>query len=94
MRLFCKVFCRLIEPDMSIVSQSKKLQIHSAHGTDQRFIACALFFTVFFCSIRKICILRFDIHLIKQVLMHEIIVTLVIFSGQSLVLVQVDSTHL
>src|SRR5699024_5575830 len=27
-RLFCEVLCRLVEPDMSIVSQSKKLQIH------------------------------------------------------------------
>ena len=53
-RLFCKVFCWLIEPDMSIVFQSKKLQIHSAPWNGSALHSVRTLFTVFFCAIRKI----------------------------------------
>ena len=45
-------------------------------------------------TIRHICILFLDVYMIKQMLMHEVVIALVIFTVQSFVFIQIDRSHL
>ena len=79
---------------MSVVPKTQKLQVHTAKRLDQLFISRTLCLTVRLHSIRQVCFLRIDIHLIKQILMHEIIIALIVRTRKSLVLIQVHRIHL
>ena len=94
MRRLRKICSRLIEADMSIVSQTEKLQIHAAKGSDHFFVVGALCFAVLFCAVRNIGVCRINVHMVKQILMHEIVVALVVVSCESFVLIQIGCLHL
>ena len=94
MSLGLKCFARLIESNMSVVSQAKKLQIHTAGRTDHFFISCTLFLRIQVHTVRKMSSLRINIHIVKQIMIHEIKIALIIFSRQSLVLVQIDRCYI
>ena len=76
------------------MAKTQKLQIHPAKRLDQFLISRTLLVAVRFHSIREIRVSRINIHLVKQVLMHEVIIALVIGTGKSLVLVQIHRLHI
>ena len=79
---------------MSIVSQTEKLQIHAAKGSDHFLVVGTLCFAVLFCAVRNIGVCRINVHMVKQILMHEIVVALVVVSCESFVLIQIGCLHL
>ena len=84
----------LIKSNMSIMSHSKKLKIYASKASDQFLITFTFFFTVWFHSIGQMCVSLLNIHLIEQMLVHEVIITLIIGSRQSFIFVQIDTCHL
>ena len=71
-------FRRLIESDMPIRSKSQKLEINSTGFFYDLIILTAGFLCIRIGSIRNMHILRFNIHMIKKMLMHEIPIALFI----------------
>ena len=75
------------------MSETEKLDINTAHGLDQFLISCTFFLRIRFCAVRYIGISRINIHAVKQMLMHEIIVTLIIVACQPFILVQIHRLY-
>ena len=94
MRFFLKCDPRLIEADVAIVSKTKQLHIYAANRVDDLIVCFTCLFTVRLCAIRQEGTAAVDIDLAEQVLIHEIVVALIIVSGQPLVLIQVHGRHL
>ena len=84
---------RLVKSDMSIVAKAQKLKIYAADLFDDLIVASALFIAVRFGSIRNIGAGQVDIYMLEQIIVHEIVVALIIVSGQTLVFIQVYSRN-
>ena len=89
-----KIFCRLVKTNMSIVSKTEELEIYTPERCNYFLVMCAFCLAVFFCAVRNIGIGRIDIDMIKQVLVHEIVVALIVVSCQTFILVQICCFHL
>ena len=76
------------------MSQSQKLQVDAAHGSDHRVVVRARLFAVRLGTVRQMGLFFTDVHMGEQVIVHEIVITLVIVSGQSLIFVQIHGGHL
>ena len=72
------------------MSKSQKLQVHTAQRLDQALIAGTLFGAVWLCTVRKMCVFRKNIYMIKKVAVHKVVIALVIVFCQPLVLIQID----
>ena len=84
----------LIKANMAIVTNAQKLHINATKALNQLSIALGFFLTIHFHAIREIGFIGIDIYPVKQVLVHEIIVALVIVLGQAFVLVKVYGSNL
>ena len=79
---------------MAVVAQPKHLDIHAAHALNHRLVAGALFLAVRLGAVRDIGVVQIDVDILKQVVVHKIVVALVVISGQSTVLVEVYAFYL
>ena len=94
MYLLVKTLSRFVETDVSVMSNSQKLQVHTAQRLDQFRISTAFFLRIRLHSVRQMCIFHRDIHMVKQILVHKIIITLIVFPAQPLIFIQVHRHNL
>ena len=88
-----KVVIWLIETDVTIRSDSKKLQIYSSDILKQSIVCFTACLRIKIGTIRNMGILNVDIDSAEQVLVHEITIALVIRSVQSHIFVQVNGLN-
>ena len=89
-----KVVIWLIETDVTIRSDSKKLQIYSSDILKQSIVCFTACLRIKIGTIRNMGILNVDIDSAEQVLVHEVTVALVIGSVQSYIFVQVHRFYM
>src|SRR5699024_7806434 len=86
--------CRLVETDMSVMSDPQKLKVHSSYALNDLIVFSACFLTVRLKSVGNKSPALVDIYMIKEILVHKVTVALIIVSGKAFVLVQVHTCHL
>ena len=92
--LSLKSLARLIKSNMSVMSQSQKLQVYTASRTDHFFISFALCICIRIHTVGQMGSLWIDIDIIKQIMIHKIEIALIILSRKTSVLVQIHSRHI
>ena len=76
------------------MADAEELQIDTAHGLNECGVALALLLGIHLHAVRKMCALHREIHMIEQILMHEVVVALVVVTCQPLILVEVHGANL
>ena len=90
MGLLHELAARLIEADVSVAANAQQLEVRVPKGLDVGVIGGALLSGVGGHAVGHTGILGEDIHMIKQIALHEVAVALIVVGGQPFVLVQVD----
>ena len=85
---------RLVEADVAIVADAQQLQVNAADTVDDGVIAGALGRSVEVRAIGQVDGLGADVHMVKQVAVHEAPIALGVLLRQAAVLVQVDGRDL
>ena len=85
-----KGFARLVEADVAVGAKAQQLQVDAAHAVDDLVVLCAGVCCIGVGAVGQVDGLRADVHMVKQVLVHEAPVALRMLLGQAAVLVQVD----
>ena len=78
---------------MSIVADAEQLQIDAAERLNKALIAHSLFFKVICVAVRHMCVRLVDIHVVKEVVVHEIAVAVRVRIVQTAVFVEVYGAH-
>ena len=89
-----KVVVWLIETDMAVRSDTKKLQVNLAHFFQKGIVEATAGSCVQVGAIRNMSILNINIYTLKKMLIHEITVALVILSIQSYIFIQIDRSYM
>ena len=79
---------------MTVVADAEELQVDAAHGFDECGVTLALLLRIHLHTVRKMSALHREIHMIEQILMHEVVVALIVVAGQALILVEVHGADL
>ena len=83
----------LVEADVAVVANAQQLQVHPAPLLNLLLISLAHGRHVLGLAVGNDGVLGLDVHMIEQVLLHEVPVALGMVPGQALVLVQVGGTN-
>ena len=94
MRALGEAVVRLVEADMAVAADAEQLNIHIAHTAKHRIIAGALLFLVRLHAVRQIDMRWVNVHMVKKVVMHEIMIALVVFRLHAVVFIQIDRSHI
>mgnify|MGYP003300403364 CR=1 FL=1 len=84
----------LVEADVAVVADAQQLQIHAADSLDDGIVLSAGGLGIGILTVGNVDGIGTDIHMVEQVLVHEVPVALVVGAGQAAVLVQVDGGDL
>ena len=90
MRALGEILVRLVESNVSVQAHAEQLQVNAARRLNGCIVALALPLGVKLRAVRQVDALRRDVHGIKKVLVHEIVVALVMIRCQAAVLVQIE----
>ena len=82
-----EVVVGLVEADVAVHAQTQQLQVDAAEVADHLVVALALAVAVN--AAGHVGVLEVDVHMVKEVVTHEIGVALVVVGGETGVLVQV-----
>ena len=93
MGLLDKVVTGLVEADVAVAADAQQLEIHIAPGADIGVVVGAEGSGVLCQAVGHPGVLRENVHVVKEVALHEIAVALVVVGGQAHILVQVDGAH-
>src|SRR5690606_33925699 len=87
---------RLIETDMPCPANAQQLKVQSACGFYLRFVCFAILLQLVWRdrAIRNMDIFRFDVHMIEQMLVHEIMIALDIVPFHRVVFIQIEGDHI
>ena len=94
MRAVGEMVVGLVEADMTVIADAQKLQIGVAGGSDHRIVLGASRVGVGIGTIGHVRVRDIDVHMIEQVLVHEIMIALGIIMGEAAILVEVVRAHL
>ena len=86
----CKGSAGLVESDVAVDADAAQEQVDAAVRSDLRLIVRALCFQILCKSIQDIDVLLRNIDMIKEIIMHEVPVALVVLFGKSYILVHVE----
>src|SRR3970040_1477500 len=81
---------------MTRTTNSQQLKIESSGIFYFHFIINTILIQVFntYCSVWNIDIFRFDVDMIKKMLMHEIMITLIVFFCHWIIFIQIESDNI
>ena len=79
---------------MAVGAKAQQLQVDAAQGGDEGLVAGALPLLVGLHAVGHVGVGLVDVHMVEQVVVHEIAVALVVGHGQTDVLVQIHSADL
>ena len=79
---------------MAVAADAEQLNIHIAHTAKHRIIAGALLFLVRLHAVGQIDTRWVDVHMVKKVVVHEIMIALVVFRLHAIVFIQIDCSHI
>ena len=85
---------RLIKADMSVVAQAQKLYVNLPHGGEDLIVLPACFLAVGFRPVGEESPVFVNVHFLKKIFIHKVIIALGILAGKSFVLVQVHCGNL
>ena len=85
-----EVVVGLIKTDMPIVADTEQLDVNAAAAFDQRVIPAAFLFGVIRDTRRNMGLLRGDIHMVKQIFLHEPAVALRVVTRKPAVFIQIE----
>ena len=89
-----EVIVRLVEADMAVVADAEELQVGIAGGGDKLVVCGAVGLGVHIGAIGHERARLVDVHMVEEVVVHEVAVALRIVTGQTAILVEVIRTHL
>ena len=78
---------------MPIVADAEQLQIDAAERLNKALIAHSLLFKVICVAVRHMCVRLVDVHVVKEVVVHEIAVAVRVRTVQTAVFVKVYGAH-
>ena len=77
----------LIKADVAVTAHAQQLQVGAAQATDKRVVAGALGLSVLGQTVGHMGALGPHVHMVEEVMLHEVAVALVVRTGQALVFV-------
>ena len=84
-----EVIVRLVEADMAIVADAEELQVGIAGGGDKLVVCGTVCLSVHVGAIGHERAGLVDVHMVEEVVVHEVTVALRIVTGQAAILVEV-----
>ena len=88
-----EVVARLVEADVAVVADAQQLQVHTAQAADQRVVARTLGVHVLGHAVGQVGGALGQVHMVKQIVVHEVVIALVVLPGQAQVFIQVHRAH-
>ena len=88
-----KFFVRLIKADMAVMPQAQKLQVNAAQALNHVLVAGALLIAVRLGAVGNIGAVHVDVNVLKEIVIHEVVVALVIIPGKPSVFIQVHALY-
>lgn len=89
-RALGEIFVRLVEADVPVQAHAEQLQVDAARGPDRGVVAGALALRVHLRAVRQVDAALRHVDRVEKVFVHEVVVALVMVSGQAAVLVEVE----
>lgn len=89
-----EVIVGLVEADVTVVANAKKLEVRVACGRNHDIVLGASGISIGIGAIGHVGVLDVDVHVVEQVLVHEITITLGVIAVETAILVQVIAAHL
>ena len=80
----------LVEADVTVLTDTQNLQVNAAQRGNQRLVASALGSAVLGQTVGNIGVCLVDVDMVKQMVVHEIAIALIVIGGDGVVFIQID----
>ena len=92
--LIFKMVGWFVEANVTVVTETKKLDVSRSDAVDQFVVGLAALFAVSFRTIRNMSIVIRDVHAVKKMRIHEITIALFMGTWKSLIFIKIYSGDL
>ena len=92
--LQAEVVAGLVEGDVAVMAHAQQLEVNAAQLRNEFIIGRTLGIGVLGQAVEHVGVLRMDVNMVEEIVLHEIAVALLMVGGQPEVLVQVDGAGL